>query len=78
LTQYLPFEAVDDVLEETGTVQLRLRDLPSRVGVYFVVALGLFPGLGELPRVFRTSCYWVFQAAVWFPWYSSRTSCGVR
>jgi hypothetical protein len=46
LTQHLPFELVDDVLEQTGTVQRRLRDLPSRVGVYFVVALGLFPDLG--------------------------------
>ena len=46
LTQYLPFEAVDDVLEQTRTVQRRLRDLPSRVGVYYVLALGLFPGLG--------------------------------
>jgi hypothetical protein len=27
-------------------VQRRLRDLPSRVGVYFVLALGLFPRLG--------------------------------
>jgi len=34
------------VLEQTGAVQQRLRDLPSRVGVYFVLALGLFPGLG--------------------------------
>jgi Insertion element 4 transposase N-terminal/Transposase DDE domain len=46
LTRYLPFELVDDVLTDTGTVQRRLRDLPSRVGVYFVLALGLFPGLG--------------------------------
>jgi len=46
LTRYLPFELVDDVLEQTRTVQRRLRDLPSRVGVYFVVALGLFPHLG--------------------------------
>ena len=46
LTRYLPFELVDDVLELTGTVQRRLRDLPSRVGVYFVLALGLFPRLG--------------------------------
>lgn len=46
LTPYLPFELVDDVLEQTGTVQRRLRDLPSRVGVYFVLALGLFPKLG--------------------------------
>ncbi len=48
LTQYLPFELVDDVLEQTRTVQRRLRDLPSRAGVYFVLALGLFPGLGYL------------------------------
>ena len=46
LTQYLPFELVDAVLEDTGTVQQRVRDLPSRVGVYFVLALGLFPKLG--------------------------------
>jgi len=46
LTRYLPFELVDDVLAQTRTVQHRLRDLPSRVGVYFVLALGLFPGLG--------------------------------
>ena len=46
LTQYLPFELVDDVLEQTRTVQRRLREIPSRVGVYFVLALGLFPKLG--------------------------------
>ena len=46
LTQDLPFELVDDVLSETKTVQRRLRDLPSRVGVYFVLALVLFPRLG--------------------------------
>jgi transposase IS4-like protein/DDE family transposase len=46
LTPYLPFELVDDVLEQTGTVQQRLRVLPSRVGVYFVLAMGLFPRLG--------------------------------
>ena len=46
LTQYLPFELVDDVLEQTRTVQRRLRDLPSRAGVYFVLAVGMFPHLG--------------------------------
>src|SRR5215470_6833416 len=46
LTQYLPFELVDDVLQQTRTVQRRLRLLPSRAGVYFVLALGLFPRLG--------------------------------
>jgi hypothetical protein len=46
LTQFLPFELVDDVLAQTRTVQRRLRDLPSRVGVYFVLALGMYPRLG--------------------------------
>jgi hypothetical protein len=46
LTQYLPFELVDDVLEQTRTVQRRLRDLPSRTGVYFLLALAMFPQLG--------------------------------
>ena len=46
LTQLAPFELVDDILARTRTVQRRLRDLPSRVGVYFVLALGLFPEVG--------------------------------
>jgi len=46
LTQWAPFELVDDLLVQTGRVPRRLRDLPSRAGVYFVLALGLFPGLG--------------------------------
>jgi hypothetical protein len=48
LTQYLPFELVDAVLGETRRVQRRLRALPSRVGVYFVLALCLFPEAGYL------------------------------
>src|SRR5258708_10817957 len=46
MTEYLPFELVDDALEQTRTVQRRLRVLPSRAGVYFVLALGMFPHLG--------------------------------
>ncbi|MFF3394754.1 transposase domain-containing protein [Streptomyces sp. NPDC002669] len=46
LTQVIPTELVDAVLEETGTRERRLRLLPSRVGVYFVLALGLFEHLG--------------------------------
>ena len=41
LTRYLPFELVDDVLGITGAAQKRLRALPSRVGMYFVLALAL-------------------------------------
>lgn len=47
LTRQIPFELVDDVLERTRTTQSRLRLLPSRVGVYFTLALALFPMLGH-------------------------------
>ncbi|MFE4961081.1 IS4 family transposase [Streptomyces sp. NPDC056653] len=46
LTQVIPPELVDAVLDETGAREQRLRSLPSRVGVYFVLALGLFEHLG--------------------------------
>jgi hypothetical protein len=42
LTQIVDFALVDAVLEETGTLERRLRLLPSRVVVYFVLALALF------------------------------------
>jgi len=48
LTRFLPFELVDDVLECTRTVQRRMRALPSRVGIYFVLAMAMFPGIGYL------------------------------
>jgi Insertion element 4 transposase N-terminal len=46
VTQVIPFELVDGVLADTGATQRRLRLLPSRAGVYFVLALGLFPRKG--------------------------------
>ncbi|WP_267246614.1 IS4 family transposase [Streptomyces sp. PR69] len=48
LTRYLPAELVDAVLEENHAVERRRRLLPSRVGVYFVLALSLFPTVGYL------------------------------
>jgi hypothetical protein len=39
LTQVIPPELVDAVLDETGARERRLRSLPSRVGVYFVLAV---------------------------------------
>ncbi|PNE39526.1 hypothetical protein AOB60_00880 [Streptomyces noursei] len=42
LTRIVDFALVDAVLEETGTREKRLRLLPSRVVVYFVLALALF------------------------------------
>ena len=46
LTQIVPFDLIDAVLSDTGTVEQKLRILPSRVGVYFLLAMGLFPELG--------------------------------
>jgi Insertion element 4 transposase N-terminal/Transposase DDE domain len=48
LTRVVPFELIDAVLEETGARERRLRLLPSRVGVYFVLAMCLFPRPGYL------------------------------
>jgi Insertion element 4 transposase N-terminal/Transposase DDE domain len=48
LTRVVPFDLVDAVLEETGARERRLRLLPSRVGVYFVLAMCLFPQPGYL------------------------------
>jgi hypothetical protein len=48
LTQIVPFDLVDGVLADAGAAQRRLRLLPSRVGVYFVLAMCLFPARGYL------------------------------
>lgn len=42
LTQIVDFVLVDAVIEETGLREKQLRLLPSRVVVYFVLALALF------------------------------------
>jgi len=52
LTQHLPFEMVDAALTATRTTQRRLRDLPSRVVVYLLLAACLFPETGY-PGVWR-------------------------
>src|SRR3954447_18214651 len=46
LTRIVPFEMVDAVLTSTGRVQRRVRDLPSRVVVYLLLAAALFEGCG--------------------------------
>ena len=42
LTRIVPFEMADAVLEEARARERRVRLLPSRAGVYFVLALCLF------------------------------------
>ncbi|WP_372673159.1 IS4 family transposase [Amycolatopsis kentuckyensis] len=46
LTQIVPFEMVDAVLAQTCATQRRVRLLPARVTVYFLLAIGLFPERG--------------------------------
>ncbi|MFC5267830.1 IS4 family transposase [Kribbella qitaiheensis] len=46
LTQFIPFEMVDEVLAETRKTQARVRDLPARVVVYLVLAGCLFTDRG--------------------------------
>jgi Insertion element 4 transposase N-terminal/Transposase DDE domain len=55
LTQHVPFEMVDAALAATRTTQSRLRDLPSRVVVYLLLAACLFPEVGY-PGVWRKLC----------------------
>jgi hypothetical protein len=46
LTRIVPFEMVDEALAEAGRTEQRIRDLPSRVVVYLLLAGALFPGIG--------------------------------
>lgn len=46
LTRLVPFEMVDEALAQTRTVQARIRDLPSRVVAYLLLAGCLFPEAG--------------------------------
>lgn len=48
----MPFETVDEALRVTRSVQSRVRDLPSRVVVYLILAACLFPETGY-PGVWR-------------------------
>jgi Insertion element 4 transposase N-terminal/Transposase DDE domain len=51
LTRVVPFELADAVLEEEGGLEKRVRLLPSRCGLYFLLAMCLFP---------RSSCLGVW------------------
>ena len=48
LTRIVPLELADAVVAENGAGERRRRLLPSRVGIYFVLAMCLFPGTGYL------------------------------
>jgi hypothetical protein len=46
LAGYIPADLVDEVLADTGRVQQRVRRLPARAMVWFILALTLFHGHG--------------------------------
>ena len=46
LTRIVPFELADAVLEEEGGLEKRVRLVPSRAGLYFLLAMCLFPQAG--------------------------------
>jgi hypothetical protein len=46
LTQQVPFEIIDAMLEQTCPVQRRVRVLPARIVVYLMLAGCLFAELG--------------------------------
>jgi hypothetical protein len=48
LTRVVPFELVDCLVDEARARERRLRLLPSRTGVYFLLAMCLFPRAGYL------------------------------
>jgi hypothetical protein len=48
LTRVIPFELADAVLAEEGGLEKRVRLLPSRCGLYFLLAMCLFPELSYL------------------------------
>src|ERR1700733_8769974 len=48
LTRIVPFELADAVLEEEGGLEKRVRLVPSRAGLYFLLAMCLFPQPGYL------------------------------
>lgn len=48
LTQHLPFEMVDEAVRQTRATQARIRDLPSRVVIYLLLAACLFGEVGYL------------------------------
>src|SRR5215471_3165109 len=48
LTRIVPFELVDSLVDEARVREDRVRLLPSRTGVYFLLAMCLFPRAGYL------------------------------
>ena len=77
LTQLVPFEMAGEALAQTRAVQRRVRDLPSRVVVYLLLAACLFPELGYL-GVWRKLTEGLAGLPVAAPSPGSRSGDGAR
>jgi hypothetical protein len=77
LTQQVPFEMVDAVLEQTCRVQRRVRDLPARTVVYLLLAGCLFAELGY-SQVWRRLAAGLDGAGAAFPTASAMTQARRR
>ena len=64
LTRLVPRELIDEVLLETGRQERRVRLLPARMVVYYVMALALFFGDGY-EEVMRRLVGSLRQMGVW-------------
>jgi Insertion element 4 transposase N-terminal/Transposase DDE domain len=77
LTQQVPFEMVDAVLEQTCRLQRRVRSLPARVTVYLLLAGCLFAELGYV-QVWRRLAAGLGGLAVAAPTASAMTQARRR
>lgn len=66
LTKSFPRTVVDDVLEKSGRLSQRERQMPAHVTVYYVIALGLYMNVSyrEVLRCLMEGLRWLFGANV--------------
>jgi hypothetical protein len=66
VTRFFPRDKVDGVLNRTGRVSVRERDLPAHVVVYYVIALALYmrSSYREVLRCLLEGVQWILQERV--------------
>jgi hypothetical protein len=57
LTRIVPFELADAVLAEEGGLEKRVRLLPSRVGLYFLLAISTAASPSHCCRCWTRPCW---------------------
>lgn len=64
-----PMPLVEEIVRRCGRASQRVRDLPAAVVVFYVIALGLFPGTG-----YRSVLHWLLCGLQWLGAGSFRLS----